>query len=53
MFNVDVDDKPIIDAYPALHELKLIVRSNNRNKRLIDNELTQLITALKKRIQLQ
>jgi hypothetical protein len=47
MFNVNVDDKPIIDAYHALHDLKLIDRSNKRERRLIDNELTQLMAALK------
>ncbi|OBT08230.1 integrase [Shewanella sp. UCD-FRSSP16_17] len=47
MFNINIDDKPIIDAYPALHDLKLIARSNKRERRLVNDELSQLITALK------
>ena len=51
MFNVNVDDRPVIDAYPALHDLKLIARSNKRERRLEGNELQQLLSHLKSREQ--
>lgn len=51
MFNVSVDDRPVIDAYPALHDLKLIARSNKRERRLKGNELQQLLGELKSKEQ--
>lgn len=51
MFNVNVDDRPIIDAYPALHDLKLISRSNERERRLEGNEFEILLDALKEKQQ--
>lgn len=47
MFGINVDDRPIVDAYPALHDLKLISRSNERERRLEDNEFEILLDALK------
>ncbi|AOW76880.1 integrase [Colwellia sp. PAMC 20917] len=47
MFNINIDDRPVIDAYPALHDLKLIARSNKRERRLKGNELQQLLSELK------
>ncbi|MDP2562988.1 site-specific integrase [Psychrobium sp. 1_MG-2023] len=49
MFNVNVDDRSVIAAYPALHDLKLIARSSRRERRLQGDELQQLLTALKKK----
>lgn len=51
MFGVNVDDRPIIDAYPALHDLKLISRSNERERRLEGNEFVILLDALKEKQQ--
>jgi len=49
MFNVNIDDRPIINAYPALHDLKLIARSNKRERRLENNEYIRVINELKKK----
>ncbi|MEZ9539497.1 tyrosine-type recombinase/integrase [Shewanella sp. 10N.286.51.B8] len=49
MFNINIDDRPIIDAYPALHDLKLIARSNTRQRRLETDELQRLALALKEK----
>ena len=45
MFGINVDDRPIVDAYPALHDLKLISRSNERERRLEGNEFERLLNA--------
>ncbi|WP_244361115.1 site-specific integrase [Alteromonas sp. K632G] len=47
MFGINVDDRPIVNAYPALHDLKLISRSNERERRLEENEFEILLDALK------
>jgi len=49
MFNVNVDERPVIDAYPALHDLRLITRSHKRERRLEKNEFEQLMVELKKK----
>jgi integrase len=49
LFGINVDDRPIIDAYPALHDLKLIARSNERERRLESNEFELLLKELKKK----
>ena len=51
MFGINVDDRPIVDAYPALHDLRLISRSNERERRLEGNEFEILLDALKEKQQ--
>ena len=51
MFGINVDDRSIVDAYPALHDLKLISRSNERERRLEKNEFEILLNALKEKQQ--
>lgn len=47
LLGVNVSDQLIIDAYPALHDLKLVARSNQRERRLMGNEFQQLLEHLK------
>ncbi len=47
MFNINANDQCIVNAYPALHDLKLIARSAKRERRLKEGELKDLLTALK------
>lgn len=47
MFNVNTDERPVIDAYPALHDLKLIARSLKRERRLEKGEFERLMVELK------
>lgn len=49
LFNINVDERPVIDAYPALHDLKLIARSKKRERRLEGNELVRLLVVLKEK----
>ncbi|MBT1066146.1 site-specific integrase [Bowmanella sp. Y26] len=49
MFHVNVDERPVIDAYPALHDLKLIARSARRERRLEQGEMQALLTELTNR----
>lgn len=49
MFNVNTNDHCIVAAYPALHDLKLIARSDKRERRLHGDELQQLLQELKKK----
>jgi len=47
LFGIRVNDQCIIDAYPALHDLKLIARSSKRERRLEGNEFDKLLSELK------
>lgn len=49
LFNINVDERPVIDAYTALHDLKLIARSKKRERRLERNEFGRLLTVLKEK----
>ena len=49
IFNINVTDIAIIDAYPALHDLNLFARSNKRNRRLENDEYTRIFNALSKK----
>lgn len=49
MFNINADDRAIVAAYPALHDLKLIARSKKRERRLQGDELQLLLKELKKK----
>ena len=46
IFNINVTDNAIIDAYPALHDLNLFARSNKRNRRLENDEYAKIFHAL-------
>lgn len=47
IFGVKTDDRCVIDAYAALHDLKLIARSNRRERRLEHSEQSQLLEQLR------
>lgn len=49
IWNVNVDDSCVIDAYHTLHELNLIGKSNRRSRRPTDEELKKLREKLKER----
>jgi integrase len=45
----DVDDRCVVDAYPVLHELKLIGKSERRSRRPTSDEIDKLKAGLQKR----
>ncbi len=47
MFGVDINDKSIIDSYPTLKRLKMISRSNTRERRLNSGEYDQILNSMK------
>ena len=47
IFGVKTDDRCVIDAYAALHDLKLISRSNRRERRLEHSEHVELLKHLR------
>jgi integrase len=49
MFNVNATETPVKEAYPALHDLQLIARSTKRDRRLTNNEIPTLLSALKEK----
>jgi len=50
-FGYEVNDQCVIDAYPSLHDLKLIGKSNRRTRRPTSEELDKLRGALEIREQ--
>lgn len=47
IFGVKTDDRCVVDAYAALHDLQLISRSNRRERRLENEEHLQLLEHLR------
>lgn len=48
MFHVAADDSAVINAYPALHDLKLIDKSNKRDRRVSADEYSALLREFQK-----
>lgn len=48
MFHVAADDNAVINAYPALHDLKLIDKSNKRDRRVSADEYSSLLREFQK-----
>ncbi|TRX53475.1 tyrosine-type recombinase/integrase [Thalassomonas sp. M1454] len=46
MFAINIDDTPIIESYPTMKRLQLIARSNQRQRRLKENEYEFILEAL-------
>lgn len=49
IWGINIDDQCIIDAYPILHDMELIGKSNRRTRRPTKEELAMLETELKTR----
>jgi len=47
MFNLDIDDRTIIESYPTLKRLRLIAKSDKRSRRLVSCEFEQVLTVLR------
>ena len=51
LWGVEINDQCIVDAYPVLHELQLIGKSEKRSRRPTDKEIDLLKEELEKRSQ--
>lgn len=49
LFGINTTDKAIVEAYPALHDLKLVARSGKRERRLKTNEFQLIHEHLKQK----
>ena len=49
LYDVDADEKPIVQAMATLHTLKLIGKSNIRSRRPTESEIVKLTKALKEK----
>ncbi|GAA6184910.1 site-specific integrase [Aliiglaciecola sp. NS0011-25] len=49
LLGINITDQAVTEAYPALHDLKLISRSDRRERRLQGDEFQLLLTSLKRK----
>lgn len=49
LLGAEVNEQAVVDAYPALHEMNLIGKSQRRSRRPTSEEVEKLIAALEKR----
>lgn len=47
LYDVNIDEKPIIQAMPTLHTLRLIGKSNIRSRRPTEGEIKKLVESLR------